>query len=222
MAGKGEKELLMSDFRYVTKAEYSDAMEDLKSLIHKVQDEVRDKFTFRYDFIGSVARHMVTMDYDSNVGYDFDINLRVNDDDENFTAEDIKHILKNAFDKFNYLFKYDYSEDSTRVLTIKVKVTQHSKILHSADFAVVYDCSDGRQQYIHFNKKQQSYGWQYQPQSYYELDERITLIKKHNLWQEVRDLYIYKKNNNTVGKKSRALLAETINDIYQQNVELYS
>ena len=215
----GEKELLMSDFRYVTKAEYSDAMEDLKSLIHKVQDEVRDKFTFRYDFIGSVARHMVTMDYDSNVGYDFDINLRVNDDDENFTAEDIKHILKNAFDKFNYLFKYDYSEDSTRVLTIKVKDTQHSKILHSADFAVVYDCSDVRQQYIHFNKKQQSYGWQYQPQSYYELDERITLIKKHNLWQEVRDLYIYKKNNNTVGKKSRALLAETINDIYQQNFE---
>ena len=219
MAGVGEKELLMSDFRYVTKADYSEAMEDLKALIHKVQDEVRDKFTFRYDFIGSVARHMVTMDNDSNVGYDFDINLRVNDDDENFTAEDIKHILKNAFDKFNYLFKYDYSEDSTRVLTIKVKDTQQSKILHSADFAVVYDCSDGRQQYIHFNKKQQSYEWQYQPQSYYELDERIASIKKHNLWQKVRDLYIYKKNNNTVCKKSRALFAEAINDIYQQNFE---
>ncbi len=209
----------MSDFRYVTKATYSDAMEDLKSLIHRVQDEVRDKFTFRYDFIGSVARNMVTMDYDSNVGYDFDVNIRVNDDDENYTAEDIKRILKNAFDKFNHLFKYDYSEDSTRVLTIKVKDTQHSKILHSADFAVVYDCSDGRQQYIHFNKKQQSYGWQYQPKSYYELDERITLIKKHNLWQEVRDLYIYKKNNNFIGKKSRALFAETVNDIIQQNFE---
>ena len=215
----GEKELLMSDFRYVTKATYSDAMEDLKSLIHKVQDEVRDKFTFRYDFIGSVARNMVTMDYASNIGYDFDVNLRVNDDDENYTAEDIKSILKNAFDKFNHLFKYDYSEDSTRVLTIKVKDTQHSKILHSADFAVVYDCSDGRQQYIHFNKKQQAYGWQYQPQSYYELDERIALIKKHNLWQEIRDLYIYKKNNNPMGKKSRALFAETINDIIQQNFE---
>ncbi|MCI8421291.1 MAG: hypothetical protein HFE34_03275 [Clostridia bacterium] len=219
MAGMGKKGVTMSDFRYVTKATYSDAMEDLKSLIHRVQDEVRDKFTFRYDFIGSVARNMVTMDYDSNVGYDFDVNIRVNDDDENYTAEDIKRILKNAFDKFNHLFKYDYSEDSTRVLTIKVKDTQHSKILHSADFAVVYDCSDGRQKYIHFNKKQQSYGWQYQPKSYYELDERITLIKKHNLWQEVRDLYIYKKNNNFIGKKSRALFAETVNDIIQQNFE---
>lgn len=127
--------------------------------------------------------------------------------------------LKNAFDKFNYLFKYDYSEDSTRVLTIKVKDRKHSKILHSADFAVVYDCSDGRQQYIHFNKKQQSYGLQYQPKSYYELDERIALIKKNTLWQEVRNLYLYKKNNNTKGKKSRTLFAETINDIFQQNFE---
>ena len=209
----------MSDFKYVTKATYSKAMKDLKSLIHKVQDEVRDRFTFRYDFIGSVARNMVTMDYSSNVGYDFDINLHVNDDEENYTAGDIKHILKNAFDKFNHLFKYDYSEDSTRVLTIKVKDAKHSKILHSADFAVVYDCSDGKQQYIRFNKKQQSYEWQYQPKSYYELDDRIALIKKYKLWQKVRDLYINKKNNNPIGKKSRALFAETINDIIQQNFE---
>ncbi len=173
----------MSNFMYVAKATYSKAMKDLKSLIHKVQDEVRDKFTFRYDFIGSVARNMATMDYDSHIGYDFDVNLRVNDDDENYTAEDIRRILKNGFDKFNHLFDYDYSEDSTRVLTIKVKDQQHSKILHSADFAVIFDCSDGRQQYIHFNKKHQSYEWQYQPKSNYELDERIILIKKYMLWQ---------------------------------------
>ena len=209
----------MSDFRYVTKAEYSDAMDDLKSLIHKVQDEVRDEFTFRYDFIGSVSRHMVTMDFDSNVGYDFDVNLRINDDDENYSPEEIKRILKNAFDKFNRLFQYDHAEDSTRVLTIKVKDRQHSKILHSADFAVVYDCSDGRQQYIHFNKKQRSYTWQFQPKGYYELEERVALIKEHNLWQEVRDLYIDKKNNNPMKKKSRALFAETINEVYQRNFE---
>ena len=180
---------------------------------------MRDKFTFRYDFIGSVSRNMVTMDYLSNVGYDFDINLHVNDDEENYSAEEIRQILKNAFDKFNHLFQYDYSEDSTRVLTIKVKDRQHSRVFHSADFAIVYDCSNGQQQYIHYNKKQQSYGWQYQPKPYYELEERAALIKKHNLWQNVRDLYIDKKNNNPMNKKSRSLFAETINDIYQQNFE---
>ena len=31
-------------------------------LIHKVQDEVRDNFTFQYEFVGSVQRNMVTWD----------------------------------------------------------------------------------------------------------------------------------------------------------------
>lgn len=94
----------MSDFKYVTKAEYSEAMKDLKSLIHIVQDEVRDKFTFLYDFVGSIARNIVTMDYASNIGYYFDVNLRVNDEDEKYTAEEIRRILKNAFNKFNHMF----------------------------------------------------------------------------------------------------------------------
>ncbi len=191
-------------------------MEDLKNLIHKVQDEVRDKFTFRYDFVGSVARNMITMDYSSNVGYDFDVNIQVNDDDENYSANEIKRILKNAFDKYNHLFKYDYSEDSTRVLTIKVKDYRSSKIIHSADFAVVNNCKDGRQQYIHFNKKQNTYEWQFQPSSYYQLNERVNAIKQNRLWQEVRTLYLYKKNNNPNNKKSRALFAETVNEVFQR------
>ena len=209
----------MSNFRYVTKAEYSDAKRELVSLIHMVQDEVRRSFTFSYEFIGSASRNMVTKDYSSNIGFDFDVNIRVNDDEQNYTATEIRCILKNAFDKFSHLYQYDYSEDSTRVLTIKVKDRQHSRILHSADFAIVYDCSNGRQQYIHYNKKQQSYSWQYQPESYYELNQRVARIKEYNLWQEVRNLYIIKKNNNLMNKKSRSLFAETINDIYQRNFE---
>ena len=58
------------------------------------------------------------------------------------------------------------------------------------------------------------------------MQERIDLIKHDRrgaiLWQEVRDLYIEKKNYNPAGKKSRALFAETINEIYLKNFkELY-
>ena len=210
----------MSEFRYVTKAEYVNAKSDLERLIHSVQNEVRDYFKFQYKFIGSVLRNMVTRDYSSNVGYDFDVNIYVNDDDENYSAKEIRNILRKAFDKFNRQFQYDYTEDSTRVLTIKVKNRQNSKILHSADFAVVYDCDDGRQQYIHYNKNQNSYEWQYQPKRYYELSERVDLIKQDRrsamLWQGIRDFYIEKKNHNLTGKKSCALFAEIINEIYQQ------
>lgn len=203
----------MSNFRYVPKSEYAIAQQDVLDLIHLVQDEVRKDFTFQYEFIGSVARNIVTMDESSNIGYDFDINLYVNDDDENYSPQEIRDILRRGFDKFNRMFSYDYTEDSTRVLTIKVKDKKHSRILHSVDFAIVYDCDDGRRQYIRFNKKRQEYQWVYQDEPY-QVEERIRLIKDNGLWQAVRDRYLEKKNDNPMQKKSRTLFAETINDIY--------
>lgn len=208
----------MRNFEYVTKREYLPVKKELIELINLVQDEIRDYFTFRFDFIGSEPRDMITREINSNIGYDFDVNLRVNDEDENFSAKEIKKILMNGFNKYNRLFSYDYCEDSKRVITIKVKDRNNSRILHSCDFAIVYDCSDGRQQYIRFNKNQDSYSWEYQPKGFYQLEKRKELIKQAGLWQEVRDLYLYKKNNNVdINKKSRSIFAETINEIYKRN-----
>ena len=53
----------MSNFRYVTKAEYSDAMEDLKSLIHKVQDEVRDEYRGLAEYLLSTNETRVALSY---------------------------------------------------------------------------------------------------------------------------------------------------------------
>ena len=207
----------MSDFKYVTKKEYQPIKNELIELINLVQDEIREYFTFRYDFIGSASRNMITRDEDSNVGYDFDVNLRVNDDEESYSAKEIKQILMNGFNRYNHLFKYDFCEDSKRVITIKVKDRRNSRVLHSCDFAVVYDCEDGRQQYIHFNKAQQSYEWQYQPKGFYRLSEKMEAIKDSGYWQEVRDLYIEKKNNNEdPNKKSRSIFAETVANIYNK------
>ena len=115
----------------------------------------------------------------------------------------------------------DDAEDSTRVITIKVKDRQNSKILHSCDFAIVNDYMDDdgneRQEYIHFNKKQKSYSWQEQPQGFYLLDEKEEWIKECGYWQDVRDLYLYKKNhNNDSHKHSRSIYAETIHEICQR------
>lgn len=43
-------------------------------------------------------------------------------------------------------------------------------------------------------------------------------LKKHGYWDEVLDRYPYKKNNNEgLVKKSRALYAEAINEIYMKH-----
>ena len=129
----------MKEFEYVSKREYGPVKEDLVDLIHLVQDEVREHFTFRYDFIGSASRNMITREINGNVGYDFDVNIRVNDPDNSYSAKKIRNILKSAFDKHAKKFMYDDAEDSTRVITIKVKDRKNSKILHSCDFDVVND-----------------------------------------------------------------------------------
>ena len=205
---------MLHNFTYVSPAETAPIKAELIEIIHLVQDEVRKYFTFTFWFVGSSKRNMITRDQNSNIGYDFDINIQVNDEDEVYSAEKIKRYIRIAFDKIARRYGYDYCEDSTRVLTMKCKDRKRSCIVHSCDIAIVYDCSDGRQQYIHFNKAQNSYTWQYQPQNVTALDDKIKWLKKNRCWDEVREYYIYKKNcNDNPHKHSRSIFAETVADV---------
>lgn len=213
----------MYSFEYVSKNEWKPVRENLIEIIHCVQDEVREHFTFRYDFVGSSKRNMITRDVKGNKGFDFDVNIEVNDPDENYSAEEIRKIIKNALDKvlrsrYVNIFNYDNVENSTRVLTIKVKDRANSRIVHSCDFCIVNECSNGRQQYIRFNKKQNSFSWEYRPKGYYELPDKINWIKNNDLWEELKCYYLYKKNINTdPNKHSRTIFAEAIHEIWQKN-----
>ena len=206
----------MYKFDYVTKEMYSPTKKALINLINLVQDEVRDKFTFRFDFIGSASRNMITCDHTTNSGYDFDVDIRVNDDNEKFTAKEIKNIIRQAFDRHSNKFSYENAEDSKRVLTIKFVNTTESRIIHSCDFGIVHDGREG-QQYIHFNKFQNTYEWQYQPREHYEVFERAQIIKNKGKWSELRKHYLFLKNNNPDrGKKSRHIYQEAVNNIYNK------
>lgn len=215
--------MIMHNFEYVSKEEWKPIKDELLEIIHRLQNEVRDSFTFQYHFVGSSRRNMITRERNSNTGFDFDVNIEVNDPDEDYSAKEIRNILRKGLDRVTNPYGgsisgYDYTEDSTRVLTIKVKDRANSRILHSCDFCIVYECSDGRQQYIRYNKKQNSYSWEYQPKGYLELPSKIEWIKKHGLWQQVRENYIDRKNINADdSKKSRSIFAETIHRICRQN-----
>ncbi len=209
---------MQHDFRYVSKNEAKEVKNNLLDIIHEVQDIVRDHFTFSYWFIGSSSRNMITYDANSNTGFDFDVNIQVNDDDEEYTPAEIKRIIRLAFDQVVLRYGYDNCEDSTRVLTIKFKDRFNSRILHSCDFAIVYNCKDGKQQYIRFNKEQRSYTWEYQPKGYLLLPAKIDWIKNNGLWNDLLNYYIEKKNNNlNPDKHSRAIFAESVAEICQKN-----
>lgn len=207
----------MHDFVYVTKAAANLVKDELIHIIHEVQDIVRPYFTFQFRTVGSAKLNMITYDRESNIGFDFDFALEINDDNENYSPSEIRRIIKNAIDQVAPKYGYKYCEDSTSVLTIKKVNTFTSKILHSCDFALVYNCGDGRWQYIRFNKKNGNYTWEFQGKGFKNLDNKIAWLKSNGYWGELQDYYIDKKNNNNnPDKHSRSILAESINEIYQK------
>lgn len=209
----------MHDFVYVTKKSAKPIRDELYEIIHQVQDLVEDYFTFQFKPVGSSSMNMITYDTKSNIGFDFDFDLAINDDDENYSAEEIRNIMRNAIDRVAPKYGYKHCEDSTRVLTIKKVNTFTSQIIHSCDFAFVYNCKDGRQQCIRFNKKNGNYTWEFQGKGFKNLDNKIALLKQNGYWRELQDYYIDKKNrNNNPAKHSRSILSESINEIYQKVV----
>jgi len=211
----------MYHFEYVTKSQAAPVKKELIAILNKVQDILRDHFTFQYFFIGSAARNMITQDVKRDIGFDFDINIKVNDDDQNYSPKEIREMLKTAFDRVIPHYGYSPAEQSTRVLTIKFKDIAHSAILHSCDIAIVRNLFDDEgyeyQEYIHFDKKSNCYIWEERSDGYYQLSEKEDWIKENDLQTELRKWYLWKKNTNTdPHKKSRTIYAEAVHEICQK------
>ena len=212
----------MHDFSYISKndVKVKEIYKDIVDILNEVQDLIRDKFTFSFTPIGSYSRNMITYDKKSNIGFDFDFNIEINDDDEKFSEGEIKKILINALNRVAIKYGYSYAEDSTRVITIKKINHFYSCVEHSCDFAIVNNYTDEgylRQEYIHFNKKANQYYWCQQSKGYYKLPEKIQWLKTNNYWNELREYYIYKKNiNSDKNIHSRTLFAITVQEICQK------
>lgn len=207
----------MYHFEYVSKKEAAPYKAELIEILHQVQDYVRDDFTFQFTFIGSSSRNMITYDPTTNIGFDFDVNIMVNDDDEDYSPEEIRTILHNAFSRFMTAYGYNKCEQSTRVISIKVVDQWSSRVIRSCDFAVVYEGRNG-QQYIRFNKERNYFSWEFQTQPYKELEFRADYLKENGHWNEVLEVYLDKKNNNyNPDKHSRSLYAETINECFRRH-----
>lgn len=214
---------MQHDFYFISKnnPKVKRAYMDILNMFKEVQNLVRKRFTFRFDVVGSYKRNMITYDAKSNMGYDFDFNIEVNERNYRYTPKQLKDILRNAIGTVCVKYGYDFPEDSTRVLTIKMKNRENSSILHSCDFAIInnYIDDDGYegQQYIHYDKSHRNYTWCEQPDGYYKLPYKIGWIKENDLWKIMRDLYIEKKNiNNNLNIHSRTIFAITVHEICQR------
>jgi len=208
----------MHEYEYVTKEEYGPVKDELIDLIKALQNELRDYLTFQYTFVGSSSRNMITREVNGNRGYDFDVDLKINHPEE-YTPSELKHLITNALNRITFGYGYGFCEDSSRVITIKKVDHWYSRIISSCDFAIVHEFHDRNKKlhymYVYFNKTNNEYRWQERSKEYTGLKEKEEKIKQAGLWNEVREIYLEKKCLYSDDKKSRALYAETINEVFQ-------
>lgn len=212
----------MYHFEFVSKEKRAPVKDDLISIIRETQALLRNDLPFRYYFVGSDRRDMVTCDPAANTGYDFDVNLELQGVGGPETPDQIKAKFIRALNQTARKYGYDYAEDSTRVITLKFKDQHNARVLHSCDLAIVRNYTDekGRahREYIHFNKKQNRCSWKRRPDPQNKLLQKAQWIKDHGYQEEMRKLYLEKKNRNLeLRKHSRSLYAEAVHEICQKH-----
>lgn len=165
---------------------------------------------------------MITRVENGNQGFDLDYNIVIQKVFNNRynNAKLLKQTFMNLFNKY-FDDSYDYSEDSTSVITIKKLNAQRNKVICSVDFAIVsyYEEEEGmeRQKYIRFDKNSGNYSWALRKVATNHRHVE-NLIKENNLWEDVKDFYLDNKDKEPY-KKSRIIYYQTLETIYRRNFQ---
>lgn len=222
----------MYNFVYISKnnQKVRSAFQEINEMLNELHKMIKKQFTFQTEVIGSYRRNMITYDEKSNIGFDFDFNIIVNNNAHKYSAKQIKEvILLETFKKLAPNYGFDKIENSTRVITLKKINKKKSKIIYSCDFAIVdnYTDEDGNnnQDYIRFNKKSNTYQWLPQTDGFFNFTDKFDWLlnnegdtpeMRDTLKKELRDLYLEKKNNNNdKNLHSRHLLAQAVHEMCQ-------
>lgn len=196
----------------------------VNQLVQKINRE--DTLTVTAYLVGSGAKNLITQNEKEPIDCDYNIQII---DSNVFSINNGQQIKEYIRKKFNEVLKENGlsdCHDSTSVLTSGYIVfNKGNKTEFSIDLAIVKETSYGWQRLVHrktgFVANDQWY-WNDAPNSKGLLD-RVEAIKRNNLWLEVRDVYLTKKNfylkqQDTEHPSFKAYI-ETINEVYYRNIQ---
>lgn len=174
--------------------------------------------------VGSGARNLETQN--ANQPVDLDYNLEIVDS-VSFDINDGRSIKQYVTKKFNEILSkngWGDWQDSTSCLTTEHRVFKEgNKTPFSIDLAIV--CGDERQWFRLIHKKTgfvdgDQWYWNQVPNSS-KLAKKANSLKANNLWNEVRETYLKKKNmylqRGDQGHPSFICYIEAVNEVYAKS-----
>ena len=172
---------------------------------------------------GSKRRNLITQNT-RNGAIDFDFNLFVIDpgdigfDEPKELKNEIRLTLNDVLERQDY----DDCQDSTSVLTSQKFNFGDGSPEFSVDIAIIRQNTDGNYERLIYDKRSNRYIWNEAKDSS-EVFGKFAEIKKHQLFDELADFYLDKKNlylrRNDYNHPSFVCFVEAVNEIYQQYFE---
>ena len=204
-------------FRYAPQKEVKELAEWCLDILHEMQDEMRDYFTFDIRLIGSGEKRLVTQNEEEC--FDLDYNLILQRDKQGLlnNPKKIKDLFVLGFDKVLNTHVKDYSHacDSSSVITIKI--VHDKRLRFSFDVAIIVEGDDGFFYRLTNDKNSGRYIWNRVKNSGNYL-KKYQQIKKGGYFPQFKERYLELKNMHLRRQdeiKSFSIFLETLNEFYQ-------
>ena len=212
-------------YHYIEDKDFLNRMKSLcAGIINQlVQSINNDTFmTAKANLVGSGAKNLVTQN--ENEPIDLDYNIIIGTKYVGiYTEQEIKEYIRKQFNKILRKNRWSDCKDSKSALsTEKRTVTKGNKTKFSIDLAIIYEDKNGNYRLIHEKSgivSQDRYYWNKALESR-EVEKKVSILKSNNLWPQVRDTYLNKKNfylrRNDHNHPSYVVYIETVNQVYNK------
>ncbi len=206
-------------YRFALQSEVTELHEWCMDILHQVQDDVREFFTFDIRLIGSGEKRLVTQN--SNQAFDLDYNIILQKDKKNLinSPQQIKKLFMDSFKRMlsQKVSGYNYVSDSTSVIT--AKLIQGKNTSFSFDVAIIVEGNDGFYYRLINDKISGRYIWN-QVENSKNYFEKFQVVKRRGLWLKFKKRYLELKNlylRRNQSKKSFSIFLETLNEVLGQD-----
>lgn len=205
-------------YRYITKAKVRPYRMRCAALLIPLRKRIAAQYgPCTITLIGSGVAHLVTKN--GNDPFDLDYNLILSGDKNMFPdPQKLKDFVRLTLDR---LCPSDFKsgQDSTSTLTYQILNSNGTGVAFSFDLSILVKTPSGYYRLI-FDKSHFQYIWNKQRNTE-DLENHVLWIHKYRHWNELRELYLQKKNENLKAGKSLssfAIYIESVNEIYQKFV----
>ncbi len=211
-------------YEYVIEKEVKRYRSECSHILEQIRDLLYTEYGINTQFSlvgsGGDSRNMVTRNGDGP--YDLDYNLIILEMSNEYCNDlrKLKDIVRNLLNKIVKDTLFGDGKDSHSVITSILHFTDTPKVKFSFDIAILAKNSKGNFcRLIHNKGYSDSFTWNEVPSSH-NVKEKADKLKRNALWNEVREMYLNKKNmylrKHDDNHPSFVVYVESVNEVYNK------